>query len=292
LIVIILAVGAILPGAFTALVVAQDGSGQLTYFLSSSNADSIHSQLATAPGGLAWDYLQGEKYSSLKVEWASFDRNILDSRNSPFSSFESLILDNCNKSSITYTFVAPIDAALKRSTYSESDLNSMGSSVFKNTSSNGVAIVHILFLTGSFSDPTAVGISYTGDRFAVFGDTLTDVYLRVTVAHEMGHLLGLVAPLGLDSPYTPTNASVHYDINNPPHCTSSVCIMRPTVSSYARTCVFCTADMREIKNSTAPYAFSNTQPTMRWGLIAVGAILTTTLAVSAMVLHRKNGSEQ
>ena len=276
-----------LPGVFTALVVVQDGSGQLSYFISTSNADSIHSQLSQAPGGLAWDYLRGDVYPVLKVEWTAFDRHILDSRNAPFSSFESLIFSHCNKSSISYTFVGTIDASLEQRTYSETDLDSICSTVFKNTSSNGVAIVHIAFMTGSFSDPSAVGISFKADRFAIFGDTLINLYLRVAIAHEMGHLLGLVAPLGLDSIYTPRNATAHYDFADPPHCTSDPCLMRPIVSSHDGLCSFCDADLREIRNTTAPYVVGAAQPTIRLGLIAIGLTVTSVLAVSAFILFRR-----
>lgn len=287
MIAIVLAVAAMLPGVFTALVVVQDGSGQLSYFIKTSNAESIHSQLSQEPGGLAWDYLRGDVYPVLKVEWTAFDRHILDSRTAPFSSFESLILSHCNKSSISYTFVGTINASLEQRTYSETDLNSICSTVFKNASSNGVAIVHIAFLTGSFSDPTAVGVSFKADRFAIFGDTLINVYLRVAIAHEMGHLLGLVAPLGLDSIYTPKNATVHYDFADPPHCTTDPCLMNPIVSSYDKTCSFCNADMREIRNSTAPYVVNEVQPTIRLGLIAIGLMVTSILAVSAFTLYRR-----
>lgn len=211
----------------------------------------------------------------------------LDSRIAPFNSFESLIFSNCDKSSISYTFVGTIDASLRQQIYSEPDLNSLFSTVFKNTSSNGVAIVHVAFLTGSFSDQSAVGISFSADRFAVFSDSLIDRYLRVTIAHEMGHLLGLVAPLGPNSMYTPSNATVHYDYADPPHCTSDPCLMRPVVSSYDTTCSFCNADMLELKNSTAPYAFDQTQPTIRTGLIIVGTIITSILAIPAIILYRR-----
>ena len=267
--------------------VVQDGSEQLSYFISTSRASSIHSQLTQAPGGFAWDYLRGDEYPVLKVEWTSFNRNILDSRSAPFSSFESLILSNCNKSSISYTFVGAIDASLRQQVYSEADLNSISSSVFKNTSSNGVAIVQVAFLTGSFTDPAAVGISFTAERFAIFGDTLIDVYLRVAIAHEMGHLLGLVAPLGLNSIYTPQNATAHYDSVAPSHCTSNPCLMRPVVSSHDKTCSFCNADMQDLKNSTAPYTISKVQPTIRAGLMIVGVGVTSILAASVIVLYRR-----
>jgi hypothetical protein len=287
IIAISLAVAAMLPGVFTALVVIQDGGEELSYFISSSNASSLHSQLAQAPGGFAWDYLRGDEFPVLKVEWTAFNRNILDSRTAPFSSFESLIFSNCDKSSISYTFVGTIDASLRKQTYSEADLNSMFSTVFKNTSSNGVAIVHVAFLTGSFSDPAAVGISFSANRFAIFSDSLINRYLQVAIAHEMGHLLGLVAPLGPTSTYTPTNATAHYDYADPPHCTSNPCLMRPVVSTNDKTCSFCNADMLELRNSTAPYAFSQTQPTIRTGLILVGAIITSILAISAVILYRR-----
>ncbi|MGD0818421.1 MAG: hypothetical protein ABR986_08520 [Methanomassiliicoccales archaeon] len=289
MIAIMLAVATMLPGVFTALVVVQDGGAQLSYYVSTNHASSIHSQLSQAPGGFAWDYLRGDEYSALKVEWTAFDRHILDTRDLPFSSFESLILSYCTKSSISYTFVGTIAASLQRQIYSEADLNSICSATFKNTTSDGIAIVHIIFLSGSFTDPAAVGISFAADRFAIFGVTLSDIYMRVAIAHEMGHLLGLVAPLGLSSPYTPTNATAHYDSADPPHCTSNPCLMRPIVSSYDRPCSFCTADMEEIKNSTAPYTVSTIQPTVRWNLIAGGVIITSILAISAVIFYRRNG---
>jgi hypothetical protein len=269
------------------LILVQDGSAELSYFISTTHANNIHSQLSGVPGGFAWDYLRGDEYSVLKVEWAAFDRHTLDGRNAPFSSFATLISAHCEKSSITYTFVGTLDASLQKRVYSEADLNNICDQQFKNSSSNGVAIVHIMFLSGSFTTPTAVGISFAADRMAIFGDTLTDTYLRVAIAHEMGHLLGLVAPLGLDSPYTPANASAHYDSTDPPHCTINPCLMNPTVSSYDKTCGYCNADMQEIKNSTAPYAVNGVQPAVRTGLIAVGTVLTIALILPSVVLLRK-----
>jgi hypothetical protein len=282
----VLAVAAMIPGVFTALVIVEDGSDQLSYFISSSRASSLHSLLAEVPGGFAWDYLRGDEFPALKVEWTAFSAGILDSRAGPFSSFESLISSHCDKSSITYTFVGTINSSLRQQVYTLSDLDTINSATFQNTSSNGVAIVHIAFLTGSFSERSAVGVSFGADRFAIFGDSLVDAYLRVAIAHEMGHLLGLVAPLGLDSAYTPTNATTHYDADNPPHCSSSNCLMRPVVSSSDKTCSFCNADMLEIKNSTAPYTIARS-PTVRLGIIAAGAIITTLLAVPAIVLFRR-----
>ena len=281
-----LAIAAMVPGVYTALIAVQDGGAELSYYISTSQTSSIHAQLSRAPGGLAWDYLKGNEYSSLNVEWTAFDRHILDGRNLPFSSFESLILEHCTKSSISYTFVGTINATFQSRTYTESDLNNICAQEFKNTSSNGIAVVHLVFLAGSFTDPAAVGISFAADRFAIFGDTLSDSFLRVAIAHEMGHLLGLVAPLGIGSSYTPANASSHYDSVDPPHCTSNPCLMRPFVSSYDTTCSFCNADLQEIRNSTAPYSISMSPPIVRTSLIAVGTILTIVMAASAIILNR------
>ena len=288
---IILAVAAMLPGVLTAIIMVQDGADQISDYISVSRANNLHSQLSKAPGGLAWDYLQGGEYSTIKVEWASFDRHTLDNRNAPFSSFESLIFTHCNKSSISYTFVGTIPTSLHLQVYTEDDLNRICDVTFKNTSSNDVAIVHMIFLAGSFSDPSAVGISFTADRIALFGDTLGDTYLQVAIAHEMGHLLGLVAPLGLNSPYTPSNATAHYDSADPPHCITNPCLMRPVVSSNDQICRFCDADLREIANSSAPYAISIYHPTVRYGLIMTGLTLTAILAISSAILIRKGKQE-
>ena len=64
--------------------------------------------------------------------------------------------------------------------------------------------------------------------------------------------------------------------------------MRPTVSSYDKTCSYCNADMQEIKNSTAPYAKTGSPPTIRYALIAIGAIVTLILVMMATHLYRKN----
>ncbi len=282
-----IAVVAMLPGVFTSVVAIQDASTELSYFISTSSASSIHSQLSQAPGGFAWDYLRGDEYSSIKVEWTSFDRHILDSRILPFSGFESLIFGHCEKSSISYLFVGTIDSSFQRQAYSEADLNSIFSAAFKNSSSDGVAVVHMAFLDGTFSDPAAVGLSFAADRIAIFGYTLSDSFLRVAVAHEMGHLLGLVAPLGLSSPYSAANASSHNDPSSPMHCKINPCLMRPTVSSYDETCSYCAADMLEIRNMTAPYTVTVEHPAVRSGIILGGAILTAIMAVSALVIYRK-----
>jgi hypothetical protein len=263
----------------------QDGTSELSYFIASGKATSLHDQLSQAPGGLAWDYLKGNEYPTLKVEWASDDRHILDTRTAPFSSLETLIYGHTEKSSISYTYVGTIAPSLQKQVYTEADLNDICATVFKNTSSNGVAIIHLIFITGSFTQRDAVGISFAADRIAIFGDTLSDTFLRVALAHETGHLLGLVAPLGLDSPYTPANASAHYDAANPPHCTSSSCLMRPTVSSNDNPCRFCSADMREIQNTTAPYT-ENGPPTVRIGFILVGAAIAVTLASCALYFNK------
>ena len=66
---------------------------------------------------------------------------------------------------------------------------------------DGTAVIHLLYLNGSFSEPGVLGVAVRGDTVAVFPDQVARAATpfappsrieRAVVTHEIGHLLGLV----------------------------------------------------------------------------------------------------
>ncbi len=66
---------------------------------------------------------------------------------------------------------------------------------------NGTAVVHLLYLDGSFSSKGALGVAVRGDTVGIFPDEVADASTplvsrsrieRAVVTHELGHTLGLV----------------------------------------------------------------------------------------------------
>jgi hypothetical protein len=66
---------------------------------------------------------------------------------------------------------------------------------------SGVAVIHVLYLAGEFTDDSALGVAVRGDTMAVFPEQMNRVASpfvsrtrieRAVVTHELGHILGLV----------------------------------------------------------------------------------------------------
>jgi hypothetical protein len=86
--------------------------------------------------------------------------------------------------------------------YTLSEIKSLSQQNRNNYSSGDTAVIHILYLNGSFADnSSALGIAYNASSIAIFPDqiakavtalVLSSSIERAVVVHELGHLLGLV----------------------------------------------------------------------------------------------------
>lgn len=96
---------------------------------------------------------------------------------------------------------------------------------------NGAGVVHLLYLTGSFSDDNALGVTVRADTTAIFPEQIARVASpfvsrarieRAVVTHELGHVMGLV-DLYLDDGRD--------DPDHPGHSTNSRSVMFWAVES-------------------------------------------------------------
>ena len=94
---------------------------------------------------------------------------------------------------------ATLDAS--GSVHTPNDIRRFADEQGKPEQGNGTAVIHVLYLDGSFSEPGVLGVAVRGDAVAVFPDQVSRAATpfapasrieRAVVTHEIGHLLGLV----------------------------------------------------------------------------------------------------
>lgn len=81
------------------------------------------------------------------------------------------------------------------------DIRRLSDDQGKPAQGDGVAVIHLLYLDGRFTEEGALGVAVRGDVFAVFPDQIAGAATpfvsrerieRAVVTHELGHILGLV----------------------------------------------------------------------------------------------------
>lgn len=98
------------------------------------------------------------------------------------------------------TITAPVDLPATEGRTNDDEIRAMADR-YGSPQSSGQAIVHLLFLRGSYEEEGVLGVAVRGDTAAIFSETVRGASTPLVGAaaiedavttHEMGHLLGLV----------------------------------------------------------------------------------------------------
>lgn len=146
---------------------------------------------------LPGDYIQDNKYDKwvIEIDYVSGHK--------PHGDAVSL-LETRMESLVHKDVVVQVDDAIQsgRSTWSDGDIRSLSGDRQDRSHGDGVLVTHVLYLDGSYSKGSVLGIAY-GDKelVAMFHETIGDsanlVFSarqieRAVLVHEFGHVLGLV----------------------------------------------------------------------------------------------------
>lgn len=275
---------------------------------------------SSTSGGMAWNYLQNSTYTELLFEvdilspyfeegsgLKQFDNAYLSEH---FEVAQDLISSECMNKTIRYVWSSSsFDYSYTPYTsyypeYTASELMELAES-YRNYSTGGhIGVIHIIFLDGRYITSSSVGaviggIDYAGttvDATTVFVFLPATIenslygpeypYLSRDIAHEVGHVLGLVAPFGADSPYNAPNANAHIDTESVRHCSVNSCLMSTGINKGNELCDQCKADLSYLRNSSVPYA-SMTNPGVDWLPIAIGSLIGTISAGALFVSMKR-----
>ena len=235
--------------------------------------------LSSKPGGFAWDYLQGSVYSTMIVECDAVNDDIVGNKTVAFADFNGMVRNECEKQDYRFVWSYGFDQSLVDTSYSRGVLEVLASQSRDFLTEGQTCVLHILFLNGHYSDESSyMGLALDASTIIIFPEMAMGSSLSIAIAHEFGHLLGLVGTLGLDSPYVPPGAHLHYDHANPWHCDQVDCLMNSEAMMANSPCSYCREDLAYLRGTVSPYADSNSFA--HWATIVVSLLL---FAVGLMV---------
>lgn len=99
------------------------------------------------------------------------------------------------------TVRGPVPLVSSSSNYTDDDIRRLADDQGKPEQGSGTAVIHLLYLKGSFSDEGVLGVTVRGDAIGIFPDQVDQAATalvsparieRAVVTHELGHVLGLV----------------------------------------------------------------------------------------------------
>jgi hypothetical protein len=168
------------------------GGGTTT---STTDERDLRSAANGPPGGLAGFLLAPGPATSIVLDVLVQPGASAD--NATIASLRQILAATSGKS---VTVHGPATLNATGNVYSADDLRSLADSQGR-AQGNGVAVVHVLYLRGQFTDDSALGVTVRGDTTGVFPDQIARVASplvsrarleRAVVTHELGHILGLV----------------------------------------------------------------------------------------------------
>ena len=246
---------------------------------------SLEQNLSKWPGGFAWDYLQDDAYPNLLVEVDMFKTPYSIKPNDYFGVFKEIIASECEKDDVRFVFenslaTGMIFPELGEESYSMEDVTELARQSSDYEKGGDTCVIHVLIMSGTYErNSRIVGLALDAKTFVIFPSSMEPWAAAIIVAHELGHLLGLVGTLGLDSPYCSPNANTHYDIVNTKHCTDARCMMNFTVASFDSYCDECREDLAWIRQSKCPYTINESPPEIDWTPFGVSFTLTVNFLV-------------
>lgn len=211
--------------------------------------NELEGEQSGLPGESAQDYLQHSPYRSLLVECDSFMTAFTLDMEKIFTEFENIVREECDKDGISYSWDFDQDTNLVRENYTFSNLLAIADATKDFSKGRGTCVIHILFMNGEYrSNPEYIGIALDGMTIALFPEDVYSLEVSFAIAHEMGHLLGLVGMPSLYSSQTSPDAASHYDYDNPGHCTNVDCIMQANLIQFTDLCDDCKDDLAYMRD--------------------------------------------
>ncbi|HTY46459.1 MAG TPA: hypothetical protein VMB46_02215 [Methanomassiliicoccales archaeon] len=254
---------------------------------------SVAAQLDREIGGNQWDFVQNDVYKRVLVEVHSLPgyniSPVLPALNSLNDTLRTLLA----KQVAGVTFSTDIPTSYLRDTYYEGLLQSILGAVHRTYKHDDVAVLTLLVLNGKLSLGPITAENLDATSIVLFPDATENMMVGELLLHELGHVMGLVAVHGLDSPYTPPNAASHLDPSSGTHCADPFCYMHASVQLSEHWCDQCKEDLAEIREQKCPYA-----PPVRANVGTAGSMLVAMvpgvsgMALGAMMVRRQDARSE
>jgi hypothetical protein len=274
-------------------------------------SDKIYNELSF-PGGKCSDYLNNNIFSNLLFECDIIATDRIDYSNgltynesyfqSNFNTAEELINITCESKSIQFIWSHEYYSGTPEA-FHLSDLNKIAIKYRDYWSEKNTSVIHIIFIQGYYNtDPEEInpiddrsGTTINSDTIFIFTPFVTSStergiypFLSRDIAHEIGHLLGLVAPFSSSSGFNAPNATNHSDEQHPLHCITTQCLMNYSDNPYKGNlpCNYCLDDLIYLKN-TSNFENRIFKPIVNWTFVILAVCSVVVGGVVFLVSKQK-----
>ncbi len=261
-----------------------------------------------SPGGKCLDILQNDGYPSLlfecniiQTEREDFSNGLIYNQSffqSHFNTTEEMISMYCEPKSIYYEWSHVFYSGTPR-VFHLDDLNEIAKKFCNHQSENGVFVIHINFINGYYSPnqdeinpgDEYIGVTINSDTIFIFSPYATALsdrglypFLSRDIAHEMGHLMGLVESFTTLTDLNAPNASKHLDLQHHLHCSTQNCIMNYSSNPWKGNlpCKYCIDDLAYLRNATFTQS-EILEPSFNWSNV----LLPGCICVIGMIIIYK-----
>lgn len=202
------------------------------------------------PGGMAWDYLTSDRYDGLNVAAFAPAEDSVSWLMTPFVLFDDVVDQTCDKSSIRHEWTySSFPIAM---VYSMDDVRNAADSCVA-AAEDDEAVVRVLFLNNApGEDVDELAFPLDARTIVIFYESMTSDVVQMELAHNLGHLLGLVQMMGDGGEYAPEWTTDHQDADDPGHCSNPFCVMGKDQIVYSGLCDDCQADAAAIAAMGSP----------------------------------------
>jgi len=247
-------------------------------------------ELSERPGGLAWDYLTSERYDEISVTAFAPSEDSVSWLITPFIFFDDVVDQTCEKSSIQHVWTYASFPA--KMVYSMDDVREAAESCDVDAG-EGQAVVRILFLSNApGEDVNELAFPLDARTIVIFYESMTSDVVQMELAHNMGHLLGLVRMMGDDGEYAPEWTTDHEDADHQGHCSNPFCVMGKDQIVYTGLCDDCHADAGAIAAMGSPLIPKDVSfDPLPLPFILLGGTLTALFAM-AFIRDRRSGEDR
>lgn len=239
---------------------------------------------------MAWDYLTSENYDELRVAAFAPAEDSVSWIMTPFVLFEDMVDQTCDKSSVHHEWTYSSFPVVM--VYSMDDVRNAADSCDVEAEDDE-AVVRVLFLNNApGEDVDELAFPLDAQTIVIFYESMTSDVVQMELAHNLGHLLGLVRTMGDDGDYAPEWTTDHQDADSPGHCSNPFCAMGKDQIVYAGLCDDCQADAAAIAAIGSPLIRRDVSfDILPLPFILVGGGMTALFAL-AFVRDRRSGEDR